>query len=229
MTEDQNSDETTASNPRAVLAESLGRTLVKWHEACRTANHTPDAAEQRIIASLAWLMSICNEGRDLQPFEREILARIDEAAGHPSDMDRRIQLGSEIVAEHARRYQNALAGGRLEAQPDGRPQWVRGPEYRGNSPNAVVHQLVVQLFGAVHRDFGVLETKVRAVATLLDDYKGDRGRRTKDGAGSGKMSAQRILAELNQLAGNPLGKKGMDSIKGHLDRAKGKHIPKLGT
>ncbi|HEY5373510.1 MAG TPA: hypothetical protein VIK01_07470 [Polyangiaceae bacterium] len=66
--------------------------------------------------------------------------------------------------------------------------------------------LVNDLIANVEPNFWSLKTHLRAVEELLADYKPDVGRRTSDGKGSGKMSAARILAELNTLAGYPLGK-----------------------
>lgn len=176
--------------------------------------------ERRALDLVVWLAAIFADGRELQPFEQEILARIDGAMAHPADKDRKIALADTIVKDHAERYQLAATA---------------GPDYKGNTPAEIVHNLGVELWSAVNKGFGVLDEMGPAVAELLGEYKADSGRRTKDGKGSGRLSSAGILAELNAYAGNPLAlipkeRDGMaHAIANAVGRAKSKHIPNLGT
>lgn len=201
----------TNRKPMAVWASELNRASSELARAMhRHGTASLEDHERNAVDLVQWFADLFAEGRIAQPLEIETLSRL-AAALKPDSRDRRIALAVERVAYQAERFQQAKRGD------------------LGNTPEEIGRHLTIELWGLVDERFEQLEKRSMAVLELLGEYKADSGRRTPDGRGAGKMSAARILEELNTLAGHPLGERlDAHAVSNAMSRWK-KQIPSSGT
>lgn len=147
------------------------------------------AADRNAVDIVRWIASLYAGGRQPQAGEQEVLDAMQKLF-RPVLKGEKLLLAVELIKSHAVRYLQAIEG---------------DPDYQGNRPEQIAHQLAVHLWGEVDDGLEPLEQMTAEVGELLEQYKASKGRRTKDGKHGGKLAASGILAELNTMAGWPLG------------------------
>jgi hypothetical protein len=148
----------------------------------------PDDDEKNALVIVEWLAGLYQCDAPIHPHQRAILRRLD-AAFRPAREGQKAALADELVQEHGERIHEA-----------------KRPGYKGNPPREIAHQLAVSLWSMVDASFGALDDRLDDVVALLERYERYRGRRSKAGKGTGKVSSTRIVCELNAMVRWPLGR-----------------------
>ncbi len=190
----------------------------------------PNEAEEIAMVLADWLANVFRDGRQPQPEEVDALRRAARAVRVPGDgpvkgeaRDRAIAKALAIVEEHAARYVSLQHGSQREECASALAVDLWGWIAEGFD-RIVPSRATMDAARDDVRDRRIVEK----VGEWLERYESGPGRRTADGAGDGKMSGAALLAELNKMAGSPLGPIDAHAISNAVGRYRDR-IPNPGT